>query len=257
MRSIQYLAALAVLLLTGSLAAFRCNAQKIYYFDGAGRPVKEKKARFMQVQTKVNDTTWEFNTYRINGPRVVSLQYRDEKGLVLNGLYINYDRMGNCDSTGGYVSGRKQGQWDIYAPNGRLLKSLHVRTDTLVGEKDSTQINNERKLADDSLHAVRTVVEIESAFAGGARGWLRYLNQNLRYPDDAVERKIQGTPLIGFIVAADGHIDQNRIVVFNSAEYSLDKEALRIIRLSPPWTPAVQDGRKVRSYKKQPIIFHF
>jgi protein TonB len=43
--------------------------------------------------------------------------------------------------------------------------------------------------------------------------------------------------------------------LFHSVEYHLDREALRIFRLSPDWIPAVQDGHPVKSYKKQPIVF--
>ena len=45
-----------------------------------------------------------------------------------------------------------------------------------------------------------TKVEIESEFPGGAAAWLRYLNKNLRYPDDAVNNEIQGTVVVQFIV---------------------------------------------------------
>ncbi len=47
----------------------------------------------------------------------------------------------------------------------------------------------------------------------------------------------------------------NILILYRSVEYSIDHEALRIIFISPDWTPAVQNGRNVKTYKKQPIIF--
>src|SRR5882757_9454065 len=45
-----------------------------------------------------------------------------------------------------------------------------------------------------------TKVEIESEYPGGAAAWLRYLNKNFRYPDDAVNNEVQGTVIVQFIV---------------------------------------------------------
>ena len=96
-------------------------------------------------------------------------------------------------------------------------------------------------------------VEIESEFPGGQKGWAAYLNSNLEYPKKAVRKRIQGTVVIQFIVEKDGKV--SNVEVAQSVDPLLDNEALRLIQQSPNWKPAVQDGKKVRSYKKQPIVF--
>jgi protein TonB len=99
-----------------------------------------------------------------------------------------------------------------------------------------------------------TKVEIESDFPGGAGAWLRYLNKNLRYPDDAVNNEIQGTVVVQFIVDKEGNVsDVNAIGGPESG--GLREEAVRVIKKSGKWIPAVQNGRQVKSYKKQPIVF--
>jgi protein TonB len=99
-----------------------------------------------------------------------------------------------------------------------------------------------------------TKVEIESEFPGGAAAWLRYLNKNLRYPDDAVNNEIQGTVVVQFIVDKEGNVsDVNAISGPDNG--GLRDEAVRVIKKSGKWTPAVQNGRQVKSYKKQPIVF--
>ena len=96
-------------------------------------------------------------------------------------------------------------------------------------------------------------VEIESEFPGGAAAWGTYLSQNLHYPKKAIRKNIQGTVVVQFIVGKDGKVSD--VLVIRSVDPLLDEEAMRLIKNSPNWTPAVQHGKTVKSYKKQPIVF--
>jgi periplasmic protein TonB len=97
-----------------------------------------------------------------------------------------------------------------------------------------------------------TKVEIESAYPGGEGAWARYLNKNLHYPDDAVNNEIQGDVVVQFIVDKEGNVSEVEAV---SGPDQLRDEAVRVIKRSGKWTPAIQNGRQVKSYKKQPIKF--
>lgn len=97
-----------------------------------------------------------------------------------------------------------------------------------------------------------TKVEIESDYPGGAAAWQRYLNRNLRYPQDAIDNEIQGTIVVQFIVDKEGVVSEVEAI---SGPKELRDEAVRVIKKSGKWTPAVQNGRQVKSYKKQPIVF--
>ena len=97
-----------------------------------------------------------------------------------------------------------------------------------------------------------TKVEIESEYPGGASAWQRYLNKNLRYPQDAIDNEIQGTVVVQFIVDKAGVVSEVEAI---SGPNELRDEAVRVIKKSGQWTPAVQNGRQVKSYKKQPIVF--
>jgi len=97
-----------------------------------------------------------------------------------------------------------------------------------------------------------TKVEIESEYPGGASAWQRYLNKNLRYPQDAIDNEIQGTVVVQFIVDKAGVVSDVEAI---SGPNELRAEAVRVIKKSGTWTPAVQNGRQVKSYKKQPITF--
>jgi protein TonB len=94
-------------------------------------------------------------------------------------------------------------------------------------------------------------VEIESDYPGGRIAWQRFLNRNLRFPP--VE-DVQGTVVVQFIVGKDGSVSD---VVAVSGPDELRAEAVRVIKKSGKWTPAIQNGHQVISQKRQPIIFRY
>ena len=97
-----------------------------------------------------------------------------------------------------------------------------------------------------------TKVEIESDYPGGQAAWQRYLLKTLRYPQEAQDNEIQGTVVVQFIVDKAGAVSSVEAI---SGPSELRDEAVRVIKKSGTWTPAVQNGRQVKSYKKQPIVF--
>lgn len=97
-----------------------------------------------------------------------------------------------------------------------------------------------------------TKVEIESEYPGGAAAWTRYLLKTLRYPQEAQDNEVQGTVVVQFIVDKAGMVSSVEAI---SGPQELRDEAVRVIKRSGKWTPAVQNGRQVKSYKKQPIVF--
>jgi periplasmic protein TonB len=107
---------------------------------------------------------------------------------------------------------------------------------------------------DNGSDRIFTKVEIESQYPGGVQAWMRYLNRNFRYPDDAINNEIQGTVLVQFIVDQVGNVSDVQAISGPDAG-GLRDEAIRVIRKSGQWLPAIQNGSKVKSYKKQPVIF--
>jgi periplasmic protein TonB len=253
-----------ILILLLALAQL-CHAQaykneKLIYFDANGEKTKEKNAVVLEQLIKIDDTLYEINFYQPDGPMIRSIQSDDPDGNVLTGNFRSYNAVGSLDSSGTYQAGKRNGKWSVYS-NGRFTQELMYEHGNLAWTKDTLQLKKEN----DSIAAgtkkdtagdkVFTKVEIESAFPGGAKVWLGYINKNLHYPGNAVKKHIEGKVVIAFVVDKQGHVPVNKVFVDRSLEYSLDQEALRIIFSTPLWLPAVQNGRNVNSYKKQPIIF--
>jgi protein TonB len=97
-----------------------------------------------------------------------------------------------------------------------------------------------------------TKVEIESEYPGGTAAWQRYLLKTLHYPDEAVNNEIQGDIMVRFIVDKEGNVSDVEAI---AGPNELRDEAVRVIKKSGKWTPAIQNGRQVKSYKQQPIKF--
>lgn len=109
----------------------------------------------------------------------------------------------------------------------------------------------ERKANPDSLFLK---VEIESTYPGGNPAWARFLNKNLTssYPQAAIDEGIQGTVVVQFIVDREGNVSNVEAI---SGPEALREPAVKVIRKSGQWNPAQQNTMKVKSYKKQPIVF--
>ena len=94
-------------------------------------------------------------------------------------------------------------------------------------------------------------VEIEAEYPGGPAAWQRYLNRNLRYPQEAIDNEVSGSILVQFVVDKEGNVSNVEKV---SGPEALGAEAVRVIRKSGKWSPAMQGGCYVKSLKKQPFI---
>jgi protein TonB len=97
-------------------------------------------------------------------------------------------------------------------------------------------------------------VEKEADFPGGMLAWGRFLNKNLHVPDEAVNGGINGTVVVQFVVDVDGSVSDVR-VVSGPEEGGLREEAVRVIKKSGKWVPALQNGRSVKAYRLQPVVF--
>jgi protein TonB len=106
------------------------------------------------------------------------------------------------------------------------------------------------KQDDDDGH-IFTKVEVESFYPGGIEAWKRFLIKNFRTPEEAIAQEISGTVIVQFIVDKEGNVSDVHAI---SGPEVFRQEAVRVIRRSGKWEPAIQNGRKVSSYKSQPIV---
>ena len=98
---------------------------------------------------------------------------------------------------------------------------------------------------------VYEVCEQMPIFEGGDAALLKYLGENLKYPDKTKERGVQGRLVIGFIVEKDGSLTD--VKVLRPVDIDLDAEVLRLVKGMPKWIPGRQNGKRVRVRYLLPI----
>ncbi len=98
-----------------------------------------------------------------------------------------------------------------------------------------------------------TVVEQMPMFPGGDAALMGYLRDNIHYPTVAAENGVQGRVVVGFVVERDGSITD--VNVMRSVDPSLDREAMRVVKSMPKWTPGKQNGSAVRVKYQVPVTF--
>lgn len=95
--------------------------------------------------------------------------------------------------------------------------------------------------------------EILPGFPGGNKALKQFINDNLKYPKKAQEEKIEGRVILRFNIKTDGSIED--IKVFKSVREDLDKEAVRIVKKMPKWTPGQFNGEIIECKMFLPVIF--
>ena len=95
-------------------------------------------------------------------------------------------------------------------------------------------------------------VEIETSFNGN---WIRFLERNLN-PDVPVTNGAPAgkyTVLIQFVIDQEGKVSE--LKPLTNMGYGMEQEAMRVLKKADKWNPAIQNGRQVKTYRRQPITF--
>ncbi len=109
------------------------------------------------------------------------------------------------------------------------------------------------EVAENDDDKVFYAVEQQAEFPGGFAAMSKFLSKNIKYPASAKRMGVEGKVYVKFIVDKEGGISTIEIVKGINAD--LDKEAVRVIKLMPPWKPGKQNGRAVKSQFVLPVNF--
>ena len=98
-----------------------------------------------------------------------------------------------------------------------------------------------------------TVVEEMPEFPGGKGAFLKYLAENINYPESAKKDGVQGRVFVNFVVEKNGSI--SGVNVLRGVREDLDQEAIRVVSEMPKWKPGKQRGEAVRVSFNVPIKY--
>jgi TonB family protein len=134
-------------------------------------------------------------------------------------------------------------------PYGKLAlsefrKQDSLKTAELIASGTDMRVYDGSELCDDF---------VDNEFSGGGAALQQWINNNIRYPQEAIELDEQGRVYLSFIIEPDGTV--THVKVERGVSPSLDFECIRLLYEMPKWKPGTCDGKLVRTVARMPINF--
>ncbi|MCX6246794.1 MAG: M56 family metallopeptidase [Bacteroidetes bacterium] len=102
-------------------------------------------------------------------------------------------------------------------------------------------------------NGVYTLVEQQPKFAGGDEAMIKFLSENITYPEAAKKAGVQGKVFLTFVVQANGAVTD--VKVLRGIGSGCDEEAVRVVKMMPNWIPGQEKGKNVAVQFNIPINF--
>ncbi|MBS1771827.1 MAG: TonB family protein [Bacteroidetes bacterium] len=230
---------------------------KLYYYDSASQKVVKQS----EFRKGAKTGTWYF--YAVDGRLKSKENYSEDQ---LDGELVTYDSIGNKYAIYNFRGGKKHGNWKLnyygtkqvwidynfmddsldgslrtYYKNGKLKREETYNFGKLISSKCYSESGTEVQ-----YFPVITNPKFESDV-------MTYVGNNLRYPEDAKEKGIEGKVLVKFWINESGTVSDAEVL--QGLSKSCDEEAIRIVSQMPPWEPATIDGTPYSMYQTVPIVF--
>ncbi len=237
------------------------KGETLYAYTSDWTPSKNlKTASFIMSVEKESDTLYTCRNYNIFGPMISWESYKDSAFEIPNGLFAWYNKNGILDSMGQVHNGKKTGEWYSYFSDsfdikikkiydeGKLIKTINYISNLVEYPNGEEEILTKEVFDTTDSHPAE--------FNGGIPGWTKYLQKNLVTPERLLNlsrRDTIYTVTVKFSVNTTGGLID--CFILRSSEWSADKEALRILKKSPMWHPAMIKGKPVIYAHRQNISF--
>ncbi len=103
------------------------------------------------------------------------------------------------------------------------------------------------------LDTIYNIVDTLPSFPGGDKAWKNFLKENLKYPKKAWWEELEADAVLEFVVRKDGSITDISNLTVNG--WGFEEEAVRLLKKSGKWIPAVKNGKKVNYHAKLTFPF--
>ncbi|HAO46625.1 MAG TPA: TonB family protein [Ferruginibacter sp.] len=185
--------------------------------------------------------------YKMKAPLQRVRTYSDSTLAILKGSCYEYSPAGRIVKSGYYQDNQKAGDWYYYNDTGKVILEEKYEAGVLLKTIDPDTLKKEAAPVN-----LNEADEREAVYKGGNSDWSRYLSRELNA--DVGSRSVNGGRVITrFRISTSGKITD--VHLEKSVEFVLDEEAIRVIENSPPWQPALQRGKAVNAYRRQPLTF--
>jgi len=164
-----------------------------------------------------------------------------------DGDFLFFYSNGQISQKGCYKHGELVGDWYIYNKAGELIKIINYDFDLNITDRpilDSSEVDVMAEFTGkDFTIETEKIIDLRE-----------YLTSEIVYPQRAYKYHIQGKVYVNFKINEDGSISDALVV--RKLDKDLDKEALRIIKNMPSWTPAKKDNKPVSIRYTCPVVFN-
>jgi len=130
---------------------------------------------------------------------------------------------------------------------------MNLEDDANMGVEVMDYVEVEEEVVEEEAIPFQLVEEKPSFQGGDANQFSKWVNSRLEYPEIAKENGVQGRVTLQFTVEKDGSV--TKVKVLRGVDPSLDKEAVRVVSMSPKWKPGKQRDRAVPVTYTFPVIF--
>ena len=103
------------------------------------------------------------------------------------------------------------------------------------------------------MAALAVLMGVTIASCGDANEFARWVNSQLKYPEQAIKDQVEGRVLIQFTIGTDGAVSDVKLL--RGVREDLDAEALKIVASSPKWEPGQQNGKAVPVHFNFPVVY--
>lgn len=211
--------------------------EKIYFVSG-----RLKSEKYF-LKSRFNSQT-EDSVIRLKNIRFRSKMEEDSLTRIPDGLYQEWYEDGQQSKIINYKSGLKDGPLKFYWENGIVRRNDLYKDGKLIeGTCFDKRGNIIPYFSADS----------KATFPGGEVQLEEYITKNLKYPENAKQKKLEETIVIDFTIGTSGQII--KIWTEKGKNIEITKEATRLIRSMPRWSPAFSDGEPTESVHTLPVKF--
>ena len=113
--------------------------------------------------------------------------------------------------------------------------------------------DDSNEATDDDSEVYTGAVEVQPKYPGGINAMYEFIQKNLKYPESAKKKGIEGRVFVQFVVEKDGSLSSFQVL--RGVSDDIDAEAVRVLKMMPKWKPGMMDGKPVRVQFTMPFKF--
>ena len=258
----SWLKLLAFLPIVGTVMALNAETVNDYVYQQPQKKMvkKGKKAGKVVVSGKTIDVKTDTMTTAPIKIRLIdeNIGHSEEPLIIIDEKHASMDVLKSLDpqNIDNITVLKDKASLDLYGEEGKNGVIIVVTKNAALSRANDNEIAGDDNDAenDETINSVVfDVVEHMPQFPGGNDALMKFIAENVHYPEAAIKVGAQGRVLVHFIIEPDGRI--SNVGVVQSVNEDLDAEAVRLISSMPKWTPGIQNGKNVRVNYTLPVTF--